>query len=77
MAKKKGMTKKFQREFFRKVTELDKFIKDTYPEADYFSIGRVIGADGVNFFLTQTSEEAPDPKGEYTISQHIWSSEVK
>lgn len=77
MAKKKGMTKKFQREFFRKVKELDKFIKDTYPEADYFSIGRLIGTDGVNIYFTQTSEESPDLDDEYTISQHIWWSEVK
>lgn len=71
MAKKQVMTKKFKRELFRRIRELDKFIKENYPEADYYSIGRFIDSDNFHLYLTQGDVDA------YTLSDNICWWEVK
>ena len=62
MATKKKMTKKFKKEFRARVEELKAFVKENYPEADYFDVSTFLDDEYISLYLTQ---------GEYKISGRL------
>lgn len=54
MAIKKNVTKKFKKEFKAKVDDLKAFVKENYPEADYFDVSTFLDdSDYISLFITQ------------------------